>query len=76
MDCRLLQEVNQEDALKHYRSKSADVWVKIGKMITPMFNKTKYPHLRDEDVSGRTVRNRTLTVLKQWQSNDYKQRSK
>ena len=72
----MLKEVKVQEALKAWNSESADVWEEVGGKITHLFDTKRYPHLEYENVYGRTVRNRTLHLLEQYESEDKKRSAK
>ena len=74
IDMKMLKYVSQYDVLRFWDVETAEEWMCLGRYVTPFFSLDKFPHLKREYVSGRTVKNRVLLLIHAFGTEDYKKR--
>ncbi len=72
IDMKMLKYVSQYNVLRFWDVETAEEWMHLGCYVMPFFSLDKFPHLKREYVSGRTVKNRVLLLICTFGTEDYK----
>ncbi len=72
IDMKMLKYISQYNVLCFWDVETAEEWMHLGRYVTPFFSLDKFPHLKREYVSGRTVKNHALLLIHAFGTEDYK----